>query len=270
MKKQKIATIGIYKIINPKGKIYIGQSTNIERRKNTYKNFQIKDQPKIYNSIKKYGWENHVFEIIEKCSILQLNERETHWKLSYLKQVKGVWDLVLFCNLYDTGGGPLSKETKQKISESNKGKKYSKESCNKISEKLKGRKFSKETLNKMSQPRSENAKNNMKYPKSITHSLNISKNNKGKPQPLEFINKLKKSNEKHYMLGSDRNRKISQSLSKPIYQYDKNMKFIKEWDNITEACIKLSNTKNDSGIGLVCNGKRKTAYGYIWRFKPLQ
>ena len=75
--------VGIYKIISPTGKIYIGQSVNIERRFKEYKTFQCKQQPKIYNSLKKYGPENHIFEILKECSIEQLTEQEIYWKQYY-------------------------------------------------------------------------------------------------------------------------------------------------------------------------------------------
>ena len=69
MKKQGNVIIGIYKVINPKGKVYIGQSVNVERRFSRYRNIHERDkQPKIYNSIKKYGWENHIHDVIEECN----------------------------------------------------------------------------------------------------------------------------------------------------------------------------------------------------------
>lgn len=71
--------IGIYKIINPKGKIYIGQSINIEQRKSCYKRGKSKTQTKLFNSLQKYGWNNHIFEIVEICNEIQLNEREIFW-----------------------------------------------------------------------------------------------------------------------------------------------------------------------------------------------
>lgn len=43
--------VGIYKITNPKGRIYIGQSVNIEQRKQNYKNFKTNKNnigPKIF------------------------------------------------------------------------------------------------------------------------------------------------------------------------------------------------------------------------------
>jgi group I intron endonuclease len=68
--------IGIYKITNPAGKIYIGQSTNIENRFNYYKRQKIKDQPLLFNSFTKYSIEKHIFEIITFCSLEDLNNLE--------------------------------------------------------------------------------------------------------------------------------------------------------------------------------------------------
>lgn len=74
---------GIYKITSPTGKIYVGQSTNIIPRIRLYKNLHCKGQRKIYLSLKKYGWENHVFEILEECDVDNLIERENYWKDYY-------------------------------------------------------------------------------------------------------------------------------------------------------------------------------------------
>jgi hypothetical protein len=102
--------IGIYKIINPTGKIYIGQSTNIGNRKYYYSSIKCDKQPKLYNSLQKYGWEQHMFEIIEECSLEQLNEREIYWGLHY--DVLGENGLNL--RLGDANG-LCSEETKKKI-----------------------------------------------------------------------------------------------------------------------------------------------------------
>ena len=119
MNKDLKNIIGIYKITNPKGKVYVGQSININRRFKEYKKLQCKQQPKIYNSLKKYQPENHKFEILEKCILEQLNERELYWKLYHNSINEG-----LNCELYDNGVGPRSKEVKQKISLAHKGNSY--------------------------------------------------------------------------------------------------------------------------------------------------
>lgn len=53
------------------------------------------------------------------------------------------------------------------------------------------------------------------------------------------------------------------SYERPILQYDKNMNFIREWKKRTNINISID-IKN---ICSVCNGKRKTAGGYIWKYK---
>jgi len=71
--------VGIYKIISPTNKIYIGQSTNIENRWIKYKCLDCKVQIKLYRSLIKHGYDNHTFEIIEECTEDLLNEREIYW-----------------------------------------------------------------------------------------------------------------------------------------------------------------------------------------------
>ena len=74
---------GIYKITSPNNKIYIGQSIDIERRFKQYFSFNKsnKSQIKLWRSLKKYGCDNHVFEIIEQCNFKELNNRENKWRL---------------------------------------------------------------------------------------------------------------------------------------------------------------------------------------------
>jgi hypothetical protein len=115
-----IPTVGIYKITSPSGKVYIGQSINISERKTYYYGLHCKRQPKLYKSLKKYSFEKHQFDILEECDIKQLDDKEVYWKIHYINLLG--WKEVLFCEIYDKGGGPRSETTKSKISESNKGK----------------------------------------------------------------------------------------------------------------------------------------------------
>ena len=74
--------IGIYKIENLiTNKIYIGQSTSIERRWKDHKNTAFNENDKSYNyplykAIRKYGVDNFSFEVLEECEIEELNEKE--------------------------------------------------------------------------------------------------------------------------------------------------------------------------------------------------
>lgn len=107
---------GIYKIISPSGKIYIGQSVNIKRRFITYKGLEksIWGQVKLYNSFLKHGVKNHIFEIIEECEFEKLNIRERYWQDFY--GVTG--DKGLNCILTETNIAPArySEETRAKMS----------------------------------------------------------------------------------------------------------------------------------------------------------
>jgi group I intron endonuclease len=105
--------IGIYKITSPSGRIYIGQSVNIEHRKSCYKRLRCVAQPRIYNSLIKYGWEKHKFEILEECEILHLNEKERYYQDLYQSNLKK----GLNCQLTKATDLPFvrSKETTEKI-----------------------------------------------------------------------------------------------------------------------------------------------------------
>lgn len=56
----------IYKITSPSNKIYIGQTRNLKKRKSCYKNIKCTGQPKLHASLQKYGWENHMFNILHE------------------------------------------------------------------------------------------------------------------------------------------------------------------------------------------------------------
>ena len=73
---------GIYMITNPQGKIYIGLSTNIEKRWESYRHFTgISQNSSIKKSLKKYGFQNHKFEVLEEVvgDGKKLRERERYW-----------------------------------------------------------------------------------------------------------------------------------------------------------------------------------------------
>ena len=74
-------TCGIYKITSPSGKVYVGQSTNIEARFANYLRLtSCKRQRRLFNSFKAHGARSHVFEIVEQCGESELNERERFWQ----------------------------------------------------------------------------------------------------------------------------------------------------------------------------------------------
>ena len=139
--------IGIYKITSPTNRIYIGQSINIEVRFISYKKLKCKGQIRLYESFLKHGIENHIFEILEECDILLLNERERHYQDLFLViSRKG-----LNCRLTKSSdkSGKLSDETKKKLSIA--AKNISTEVRIKRSINRTGRKHTAESLIKMSE-----------------------------------------------------------------------------------------------------------------------
>ena len=117
--------IGIYKITSPTGKIYVGQSINIEKRFYQYKKLHCKGQAILYNSFIKHGVEKHKFEILEYCEISELNDKERYYQDLYsVLNGKG-----LNCKLTKSSdrSGKHSEETKIKIGIANKGRIYSSE-----------------------------------------------------------------------------------------------------------------------------------------------
>src|SRR5690606_22679717 len=106
---------GIYKIESPSGKIYIGQSINIPfRLKGYYSMNNCKGQPRLYNSLKKYGAQNHKFTTLEICNIEQLNERERHYQDLYDATGKNGLNLIL--TKTSDKDGIVSDETRQRLS----------------------------------------------------------------------------------------------------------------------------------------------------------
>lgn len=141
-------SIGIYKIISPSGRIYIGQSWDIEGRKRAHRNST--HNLLLNKSIKKYGFNNHEFNIIHELPKDVEQSILNTYEIFYIAQYKECGFKML--NLNDGGRGgrqpahiiekaiaklrgrKMSEEQKKKISIANKGKIKSHEHCKKISD----------------------------------------------------------------------------------------------------------------------------------------
>ena len=243
--------IGIYKITSPTNKIYIGQSTNIKQRWNDYnKMIRCKRQTRLYNSLKKYGPKNHIFEILEECSESQLLKRETYWK-NYYK----VLDIPSLCCRMDGRGGKLSEETKNKMSLSSLGK-SKKHKYSIIEYDSKGN-FMKIWDNYLEL-------NNFNDIKTMCLKLSFSRIN-GSLWRFKYNNTFPKQLyiPEYYV------KKLNKLI--PILQYDLNNNFIKEYKNNQEVInlfLKpLNRIKTSSAIHACCKGKQKTSCGFIWKYK---
>lgn len=174
------------------GKKYIGKSISISNRSSRHKR-NVKDGvvSKFYNAVRKYGWENFIFGIIEECDENILNEREIFYIETYKTLTEGY-------NMTSGGDGGTTwivpedvrkkysermknfkhnDEAKIKISKANSGRKWSGDAKRKLSEKLKGKKgplISEEAKNKLSLQR------------------------KGVPRPPEVIQKVIQTKKEKY------------------------------------------------------------------------
>ena len=86
--------IGIYKITNQlNGHSYIGQSIHIEQRweEHLYKSSGCS---LLKYALYKYGKENFTFEVIEECTQFKLNEREIYW-IKYYDTFNNGYNLTL-------------------------------------------------------------------------------------------------------------------------------------------------------------------------------
>ena len=130
---------GIYKITSPSGKIYIGQSVNINARFGVYKNGRKSNQPKLYRSFDKYGIDAHKFEIIVQgdFNYYLLDELERHYI-----QLYNSLNVGLNCTSGGHGsrGYKITEESRRKRRLSFKGRKLSEQTKKKLSAAAKMRK----------------------------------------------------------------------------------------------------------------------------------
>lgn len=157
--------IGIYGLQNKlkPDKWYVGHSTDIYNRwKRAYEKLGCKQQPKIYNALLKYGYNNFEKVILEECSPTKeiLLEREIYWTRHYNSIKNGY-------NLKEGGtGGYRPGSVREKISIALTGKRLSSEHRKKLSLAKLGTKHTKE------------------------HNKNISTANVGKKRTEEFREKM--------------------------------------------------------------------------------
>ena len=141
----------IYRALFPNGKSYIGQTTrSLHRRINEHLNKVDVFDMVLYRAIKKYGADNIVWNVIDTAeNIDELNAKEIYWIGFYHSFIEFEgYNMTL-------GGGGLagyirSKETCEKISAGNKGKKQSKEHVAKLTATRIGKHPGDETRAKMS------------------------------------------------------------------------------------------------------------------------
>lgn len=163
----------IYKYTNKiNNKVYIGQTTNEKQR--YYNHKRCLENSYFHKAIKKYGFENFNYEVIERIDETLLNEREIYW-ISYYKSYgdRGY-------NMTIGGNGSRGyKKTEEQIRNNSlslkgrispmKGQKFSDESKKKLSESHKGKTHSDETRLKMSESQKKVLERKKSFYKTHSH-----------------------------------------------------------------------------------------------------
>jgi group I intron endonuclease len=232
--------IGIYKITSPSNKVYIGQTTNYDKRYSAYKNYKCKSQPKLYNSLEKYGFSSHSIELIKECLIEELNYYERYYQEYYDSVLNG---LNLRYTATTDKSGYMSDDSKAKMSKAwenrvadyehlkpyyfTNGQKHLAETKQKISNSLKGKKKSPEHISKLWQ------------------------NQKGAKMP--------KRSEATKQLQS-----INNGKNRAVIQMDLQGNYITEYRSVMEACRILGISRN---ISSCCSGKLASSGGFKWKYK---
>lgn len=246
--------IGIYKIENQvNGKIYIGQSINIEQRWYNHRNELNGNRHcnrHLQNSWNKHGEKNFKFEIIEECTLDNIDEKEIYW-ISYYNSTN------IFNGYNISSGGNAS----------SRGVKLTQEQ--------------KEYMSKVKNPEEivqiDFNGNIVKIWRSATHaqrtlgiracSILKCARQDGSYQAngyFWFFAKIFDIDNFNVELYKYNHRRY---LETPILQYDLYGNFIKEWSGINE--IKNNSTEmNCAVIRSVCEHRGKNTYnGYIWIYK---
>ena len=100
-------------------------------------------------------------------------------------------------------------------------------------------------------------------PKSEDHKKALSEALKGVPKS-EATKQAMSEAHKGVTLSEEHKKAIGEARSKKILQFTKSGEFISEWQSAREAHRELGISQGN--ICACCNGKRKSAGGFIWRY----
>lgn len=220
----------IYKLTSPTDRIYIGKSSNLNERIKNYKYLKCKGQPIIYNSLMKYGFSAHTFDIIYEGenTLEEINELEIYF-IGLFNSFHGNNENGMNLTLGGDGGFGVvfSDERKKKIIEANKRRNY--------------KKHTEETKELMSESRKKTG---------ITPAIQKAiEDSKGR--------KIKKTNE--WIKNN------SESIKKPIIQFDLDGYFIKEWASAKDVEETIGLSRKNISANL--RNKTKHAFKYVWKYK---
>lgn len=276
--------IGIYKITNIcTNKVYIGQSIDIRRRwtshiniLNNTNNNTIEKESALHQSMLKYGIDNFTFEVVELCSIDELNSKEQYWIKEYNSYLNGYNETIggdavrVYPEYVDQVINWLmnSNKTYEEIAELTGA---SVQSIGKIN---RGISFKKEELD---------------YPlRSWTHPViqydaqGVELNRFLSIKDAAKFTGITDTNIRSVCTNYEKGQKLAggfqwryiedegkqlnrQSLNKKrVGKFTKNGEKIAEYDSAAEAARQEGVVRDH--VSRVCRGERKTLHGFIWKY----
>lgn len=240
----------VYCVLNLiNGKVYIGKTTKtLLYRKEKHLKTTKKNRYYFHNAIKKHGQNNFKWYVLQICNNEdELNEHE----INYIASFKS-YNSKYGYNLTLGGEGcSANKETKEKISKSNKGKagfwtseNYPESAKKKLSIKLMGNK------NNFGKKQSEETK------KKISETLT------GRKRPIEVGEKISQSlkGKKQSKENIEKRKKVQREKSKKVLHINTGIIY----NSTPEASEQLNITVNN--IWRVCSGVRKQYKGNYFNF----
>lgn len=272
---KKYKQCGIYcyhNIVN--GKNYIGQSTNLDRRKKDFKRNRTYSGKIFQNAIKKYGKDKFQYSILTHCKPEELN----YYEQFYISRLK-TNDRKYGYNC--TSGGDsryeISEETKEQIRNSWDGERRKKQSQLQSGEKNNffGCKHSIETRKRLSAFRIENGKKRFmdihgytieELEKKIKKYVHKNPYATYKDIMVEFNVSLKTVYKLCKKIGYTSDlaiQKLRENEKKVVVQCDR-----KNHNLVLNYFISISNAKEVTGIRSInncLNGSSSHAGGYFWR-----
>ena len=239
-------TYCVYKHTVPNGKVYIGitcRNPEVRWRKD---GSGYKSSPYFYSAIKKYGWENIKHEIIETglCRDSACEEEKR------LIAQHNSSDRSFGYN--QTFGGDvglkITEEIKQKISEAKKKFYLIDENRELVRRRMSGIKRTDDTKRKISE-----VKTGSKNPHSEQWK-----------QKISDLARTRFYADEKYQTFMKNGIAAAKCNSKQVIQYNLDMVEIARYESTKEAQRRCG--VNSGNISKCCNGKIKTAGGYIWRY----
>jgi len=227
---------GIYKWTNKiNGKIYVGQSINLYRRFEFYRhgyNKQNTNESKrpITAAMRKYGFDQFEFEILELVGPCQLDTREEYWFGVLCPFGERGYNVAIIAG--SCRGIKLSRERKKQMSLIEQGEK------------------------------------NHFYGK--THSLDsrikMSKSLTGRKMPPHVAEiTRRRMNENNHMLGKTHDTEQSKKMWSALIQFDQNGTLIKEWESL--GSVASSFGVAISTVWGWLNVRSGRGNGFIWKYK---